>query len=121
MVSTLLCRESCAERTLVWASIQKWLTLSAGCACLRVSIDGNATGRSLPHPEAINATQWGPVVDGTLLSAAPVELLRRGPLPMPTVPVLLGSNADEGSTFLNDDYRSAQELAAFCNHTFGAR
>jgi hypothetical protein len=40
---------------------------------------------------------------------------------MPTVPVLLGSNADEGSTFLNDDYRSAQELAAFCNHTFGAR
>eukprot|EP01050_Picozoa_sp_SAG11_P022035 SAG11_NODE_4058_length_2084_cov_1.175819_3_plen_41_part_00 len=28
---------------------------------------GNATGKSLPHPEAINGTQWGPVVDGVLL------------------------------------------------------
>ena len=41
---------------------------------------GNSTASTLPHPEAGNATQWGPVVDGLLLPKPPVELLAAGHL-----------------------------------------
>lgn len=56
---------------------------------------GNATGKSLPHPEAINATQWGPVVDGVLLPQSPMQMLYEGKImgATPSVPVLMGSNA----------------------------
>eukprot|EP01052_Picozoa_sp_SAG31_P022724 SAG31_NODE_1822_length_7193_cov_3.631802_7_plen_155_part_00 len=39
---------------------------------------GNDTASNLPHPEATNATQWGPVVDGVLLTDDPHLLLRKG-------------------------------------------
>jgi para-nitrobenzyl esterase len=81
---------------------------------------GNMTGRSLPHPEAINGTQWGPVVDGVLLPQSPMELLYEGQdLPNPKVPILMGSNSDEGTTFLSQSMASSSELEAWCNTTFG--
>jgi para-nitrobenzyl esterase len=82
---------------------------------------GNATGRNLPHPEAINGTQWGPVVDGVLLPQSPLQMLAEGQISKQRkkVPVLMGSNADEGTTFLSQGASSAAELAEWCNHTFG--
>lgn len=81
---------------------------------------GNATGRNLPHPEAINGTQWGPVVEGVLLPKSPMELLFDGEdLPNPDVPVLMGSNSDEGTTFLSQGMASKDELESWCNYTFG--
>eukprot|EP01048_Picozoa_sp_COSAG05_P018122 COSAG05_NODE_2592_length_2862_cov_1.937749_1_plen_771_part_00 len=80
---------------------------------------GNSTGKSLPHPEAINGTQWGPVVDGNLLPLPPIDMLKRGMLSSPQVPVLLGSNGDEGSTFLSDSVYDQSAFEQWCNHTFG--
>jgi carboxylesterase type B len=85
---------------------------------------GNATGRNLPHPEAINGTQWGPVVDGVLLKASPMKLLFEGgtkdsPLPNANVPILMGSNSDEGTTFLSQGMSSKLELESWSNFTFG--
>jgi len=55
--------------------------------------DGNETGKTLPHKEAINNTQWGPVVEGNLLPQPPIQMLREGNvLGGPKVAVLMGSN-----------------------------
>jgi carboxylesterase type B len=48
----------------------------------------------------IVGTQWSPVVDGVVLPAAPAAMLRAGKAAA-GVPVLLGSNRDEGSTFIS--------------------
>lgn len=81
---------------------------------------GNATGKNLPHPEAINNTQWGPVVEGNLLPQPPIQMLREGKVyGGPQVPVLLGSNADEGSTFLTDQVSSKEDFKDWCNIKFG--
>ena len=53
---------------------------------------------SLPHPESVLGTQWAPVVDGVELKAKPQALLAEGRV-APGVPMLLGSNKDEGSLF----------------------
>lgn len=81
---------------------------------------GNATGKNLPHKEAINNTQWGPVVDGVLLTQPPIQMLREGKvLGGPKVPVLLGSNSNEGSTFLTDQVNSKSDFIGWCNIKFG--
>eukprot|EP01052_Picozoa_sp_SAG31_P003645 SAG31_NODE_143_length_22627_cov_14.541347_2_plen_599_part_00 len=84
---------------------------------------GNETGRNLPHPEAINGTQWGPVVDGVLLPQSPMQMLAAGQVAKQAggkkVPVLMGSNADEGTTFLSQGVSSAEELADWAKHIFG--
>jgi carboxylesterase type B len=88
---------------------------------------GNETGRSLPHPEAINGTQWGPVVDGVLLPQSPMAMLAQGHLAGgggqgpgdQKVPLLLGSNGDEGTTFLSDNVPSAGGFLQWCQKTFG--
>ena len=53
---------------------------------------------SLPPPESVLGTQWAPVVDGVELKAKPQALLAEGRV-APGVPMLLGSNKDEGSLF----------------------
>ena len=66
-------------------------------------------------------TQWGPVVDGVLLPQSPLQMLAEGKISKQKkkVPVLMGSNADEGTTFLSQGASSPAELAEWCNHTFG--
>lgn len=82
---------------------------------------GNTTGQTLPHQEGLNETQWGPVVDGVLLPESPIKLLHEGRMPAGTkVPVLMGSNSDEGTTFLQASVRSLPMLAEWANYTFGA-
>eukprot|EP00935_MAST-01C_sp_MAST-1C-sp1_P000706 g706.t1 len=44
---------------------------------------------------------WGPVIDGVELTASPVELARSGKFNK-GVPVLLGTNRDEGSAFVGN-------------------
>ena len=81
---------------------------------------GNATGENLPHKEAINNTQWGPVVDGVLLTAPPIQMLHEGKVQGgPKVPILMGSNSDEGTTFLTDSIYDEDSLRDWCNRTFG--
>ena len=63
-------------------------------------------------------TQWGPVVDGVLLPAAPIELLAQGHV-APVQAVLLGTNGDEGSTFLTDEVDTLAALQAWCAKMFG--
>jgi para-nitrobenzyl esterase len=52
----------------------------------------------LPHPESVLGTQWAPVVDGVEIPKYPQQLLQEGKV-APGVPMLLGSNRDEGSLF----------------------
>jgi carboxylesterase type B len=81
---------------------------------------GNATGKNLPHKEGINQTQWGPVVEGNLLPQPPIQMLQEGKVyGGPHVPVLLGSNADEGSTFMNDEVSSKEQFQHWCDFKFG--
>lgn len=63
-------------------------------------------------------TQWGPVVDGVLLPDSPIKLLAQGRMPSGAkVPVLMGSNADEGTTFLQASVHSNSALADWANTT----
>lgn len=55
---------------------------------------------SLPHKESLVTTQWAPAMDGVIIPGIPADILAAGKAAH--VPVLLGSNKNEGSTFLND-------------------
>lgn len=68
-------------------------------------------------------TQWGPVVDGELLTATPPELVRQG-MVAPDVDFLVGSNRNEGSSFLPtarypNFIGDASEFADWATITFG--
>ena len=62
----------------------------------------------LPHPESVLGTQWAPVVDGVEMTATPQILLEQGHV-APNVPMLLGSNRDEGSLF-REQVRATQNV-----------
>ena len=57
------------------------------------------------------------------LQESPLRLLRDGKVVAGTggkpIKVLLGSNADEGSTFVQASVRDEADLATWCNYTFG--
>lgn len=55
---------------------------------------------SLPHKESLVTTQWAPAMDGVIIPDIPADILAAGKAAH--VPVLLGSNKNEGSTFLNN-------------------
>ena len=74
---------------------------------------------SLPHKESIVTTQWAPAMDGMILPAEPVALLEAGKAAM--VPVLLGSNKNEGSTFVTRPPRTATDFTKYFDTTFGAK
>eukprot|EP01047_Picozoa_sp_COSAG01_P067956 COSAG01_NODE_9710_length_2364_cov_1.554525_2_plen_190_part_00 len=54
-----------------------------------------AASSTAPDDDTWNSGQWGPVVDGVELLHPPSQLLAEGLVA--NVPVLIGSNADEGS------------------------
>ena len=62
-----------ANETACFLSKSKWALLNVSDAYY-----GNETGKTLPHKEAINNTQWGPVVEGNLLPRPPIQMLREG-------------------------------------------
>ena len=74
----------------------------------------------LPHPESVLGTQWAPVVDGVELLDYPQVLLEHGHV-APGVPMILGSNRDEGSLFREqDDYLADKTMFdAWLNATVG--
>lgn len=74
----------------------------------------------LPHPESVLGTQWAPVVDGVEMTATPQALLEQGHV-APGVPMLLGSNRDEGSLFREQtDYLADEEMFdGWLNATLG--
>ncbi len=135
MLSDRLTRQPYSRRLDIWHNITKalgcdawaepldcWLTKPTA-VLLNVSdaYYGNVTGQTLPHKEGLNETQWGPVVDGVLLPDSPIKLLHEGRMPAGTkVPVLMGSNSDEGTTFLQASVRSMPMLAEWANSTFGS-
>eukprot|EP00037_Helgoeca_nana_P029744 m.359377 g.359377 ORF g.359377 m.359377 type:complete len:948 (+) comp28043_c1_seq4:744-3587(+) len=52
---------------------------------------------SMPFMDTIDKSLWSPVIDGVVLFDTPVSLLRGDKIAK--VPILLGTNRDEGSTF----------------------
>eukprot|EP01043_Picozoa_sp_COSAG02_P082457 COSAG02_NODE_20677_length_819_cov_58.259722_2_plen_168_part_01 len=114
-ISTAIGCDQSGNDTACFLSKSMWALLNVSDAYY-----GNETGRTLPHPEAINNTQWGPVVDGNLLPQPPIQMLREGKVyGGPRVPVLLGSNADEGTTFLTDEVSDEATFKSWCNTKFG--
>ena len=67
-----------------------------------------ANASNLPHPDDVAGTQWGPITEGVQLPLPPVELLREGRVA--PVPVLLGTNLNEGTDFMD---RNVPDLQAF--------
>eukprot|EP01059_Diplonema_ambulator_P015468 TRINITY_DN2660_c0_g2_i1.p1 TRINITY_DN2660_c0_g2~~TRINITY_DN2660_c0_g2_i1.p1 ORF type:complete len:659 (+),score=188.29 TRINITY_DN2660_c0_g2_i1:43-1977(+) len=51
----------------------------------------------LPYGDLIDKCAWAPVIDGVELTDTPINLLKQGKVPK--VPVIFGTNRDEGSTF----------------------
>ena len=52
---------------------------------------------AMPFADRIDKSLWAPVIDGVELVGIPAELLKQGRLA--AVPILFGTNRDEGSTF----------------------
>ena len=63
-------------------------------------------------------TQWAPPVDGRILPASPLSMLRAGKA-HPGVDIILGSNRDEGSTFLYEDVRDSKQFEKWTRGYFG--
>ena len=72
---------------------------------------------SLPHKESIVTTQWAPAMDGVVIPDIPADMLVAGKAA--AVPVLLGSNKNEGSTFITHPPRDLLQFEEFFNTTFG--
>ena len=53
-----------------------------------------AGSRKIPYGDSLDSSIWAPVVDGVELTASPSQLLLDGQAA--PVPMLLGSNRDEG-------------------------
>ena len=58
-----------------------------------------ARGTTLPHPDSWTACQWAPVIDGVELLDSPENLIKAGKV-APGIEILIGVNADEGSSFI---------------------
>ena len=78
--ATRRCLEAADARALVWASqgSPQW---------------------PMPVQDSLDACIWAPVVDGVELVAPPLDLARRDAL-APNVSLLLGTNRDEGMSFV---------------------
>ena len=97
------------EATAVFAAVAKALNCSdpvAGtAACLRrqSTLDlmrlADRTQGALPYDDLWGRSQWAPVVDGVELTASPLQLLKDGAVP-PSLPVLMGTNKDDGTEFI---------------------
>ena len=72
---------------------------------------------SLPHKESLVTTQWAPSVDGVIVPDIPRKLLETGRAAH--VPVLLGSNLNEGSTFITGHIGDERDFEEYFNKTFG--
>lgn len=59
----------------------------------------HAEGQRLPSTDSWDGCQWSPVIDGVELKAHPYELVLKGEV-VPDVPLILGSTADEGTSFI---------------------
>ena len=87
-----------------------------GTACMYHICPNQAT--SLPHGESLTGTLFGPVTDGELLPVSAIEQLHRGQL-APGVAVLLGTNRDEGSLFVDCVIRNEVDFTNWATRNFG--
>ena len=62
----------------------------------------SSSTRSATPPPAIASMPWGPTIDGVYLSDIPLASIRRGD--WARVPVVIGTNRDEGTLFLDEVY-----------------
>lgn len=74
---------------------------------------------SLPNGESLTATLFAPVTEYEILPVAPIAQLESGQL-APNVPVLLGTNRDEGSLFCDVVITDSDEFDAWAERNFGA-
>lgn len=76
--------------------------------CLREAPLTTWTGAWALMPQGFSSS-WYPTVDGQLLSAQPLELLRAGRFHR--VPLVIGANSNEGSSFSYNDFFDAMHGA----------
>ena len=111
------CRDA-HNTTLVGAPLVKCLRkLNASAALANLWDDGwGAAGKEksdlLPYSDTMDKCAWAPTVDGVELLDSPRKRLSGGHV-APNVPVLLGTNRDEGSQFLLEQ----QGVGDFVNST----
>lgn len=89
---------------------------AADVACMR----GKSTDEIMEARKGVHAPfiKWAPVVDGVELTATPEALTAQGALA--DVPVLLGTNGDEGSMFVDIDYDASEaDYEAYMVTLFG--
>eukprot|EP00943_MAST-04B_sp_MAST-4B-sp1_P005223 g5223.t1 len=98
---------------------------TAALECLRsknISEIYRAGDNSQPHddPGGVSLIDWSPVVDGVELLDDPLNCLKKGQVNR--VPVLLGSNKDEGTEFVKpkEDKMTLPLYKDFLNKSFGA-
>ena len=74
----------------------------------------------LPYRDTATTCQWAPPIDGVQLQAAPTVLLEAGKIA--PVPILLGTNADEGTYFTGGLPRDLREddFRSFLSQSYGA-
>jgi carboxylesterase type B len=88
------------------------LTGAARVACLREIPTGDLMRQSARnYQDAWDASAWAPVPDGVEfpMNSTPMELLASGAVA--PVPVILGSNSDEGTGFMANDSSMSYPLA----------
>lgn len=83
-------------------------------ACMRqasvhdVLREGTMTS-TLPFNDTWDSSVWCPTVDGVELADSPLNLLRAGRF-QTAVPVIVGTNADDGTEFITADRRMQRDL-----------
>ena len=100
----------------------KLVSSNLGCAeddtfCLR-SQNASAVlhaGKSVKHP--VKGVTWSPVIDGVELSDSITNMLRKGLAH--DVPVLIGSNKNEGTTFVSNEDMTPQQYVEYAHGRFG--
>jgi carboxylesterase type B len=72
-------------------------------ACLTTANSQNlsAVSGGAPYSDTFDTDEWAPVVDGVELTTGLAEAIQRGEWASPDLQVLVGSNQDEGTEFLN--------------------
>ena len=114
-----------AEAEKNYAAVVKALSCGTGAAAVDCLVNKTAAellaqseAKRLPSTDGWDSCQWSPVIDGVELVAHPAVLASEGEVNQ--VPVLLGTNADEGTEFVShlSKQANASALRAWAQEEF---
>ena len=95
-----------AEAEKNYAAVVKALSCGTGAAAVDCLVNKTAAellaqseAKRLPSTDGWDSCQWSPVIDGVELTKHPMDLLKSGDV-APGIKLILGTNKDEGTSFL---------------------